>query len=100
MLGFQAVVVSDDATGFRAEFIGFSGELGEEGQFRAGAHDEEEVGVVVKGVYAVGIGLDDSGEDGVCFFKVYSGFGLVMGRRGGLRGADLWSGSREALVVS
>lgn len=75
VLGFEGVVVADDAAGFRAEFVGGCGELGEEGEFGAGAHDVQDVGVVVEGVEAVGGGLDDGGEDGFGFFEV---FGVVV----------------------
>ena len=59
MLGFERVVVADDATGFGAEFVGRGGELGKEGEFWAGGHDVKDVGVVVERVDAVGVGVDD-----------------------------------------
>ena len=63
VLRFEAVVVSDDAASFGAEFVGLGGELGEEGEFGPGRHDVEDVGVVVEGVEAVRRRVDDGGED-------------------------------------
>lgn len=76
VFGFQRVVVSDDAAGFRAELVRGGGELGEEGEFGAGTHDEEEVGVVVEGVDAVRVGVDDCGEEGVGVVEVCGRVGL------------------------
>lgn len=78
VLGFEGVVVADDAAGFGAKFVGGSGELGEEGEFGAGPHDEEEVGVVVEGVDAVGVVVDDCGEEGVGVVEVCGRVGLGM----------------------
>ena len=70
VLGFERVVVADDAAGFGAEFVGCGGELGDEGEFGAGGHDIEDVGVVVEGVDAVRVGVEDVGEDGFRFVEV------------------------------
>ena len=55
VLGFQRVVISDYAACFGPEFVGSGGDLGEEGEFGAGGHYVEDVGVGVEGVDAVGI---------------------------------------------
>lgn len=75
MLGFHAVVVADYAAGFGPELVGCGGELGEKGEFGTVEHDVEDVGVVVEGVEAVGVGVDDGGEDGFGFVVV---FGMVV----------------------
>ncbi len=75
VLGFEGVVVADDAAGFGAEFVGGCGELGEEGEFGPGGHDVQHVGVVVQGVEAVRGGVDEGGEDGFGFFEI---FGVVV----------------------
>lgn len=64
VLGFQAVVVADDAACFRAELVRRGGELREEGEPRPVRHDVQHVGVVVQGVEAVRVPLDEEGEDG------------------------------------
>ena len=70
MLGFQGVIVSDDATGFGAELVGCGRELGEEGEFGPGAHDVEDVAVVVERVDAVWVGVEEGREDRFCFVQV------------------------------
>lgn len=45
MLGALRVVVSDDAAGFGAELVDGGGDGSEVGQFWAGGHDVEDVGV-------------------------------------------------------
>ena len=71
VLGFERVVVADDAAGFGAELVGRGSELGNEGELGASGHDVEDVGVVVEGVDAVGIRVEDVREDGFRFVEVY-----------------------------
>ena len=71
VLGFQRVVVADDAAGFGAEFVGCSGELGKEGEFGTGGHDVENIGVVVERIDAVRISVNNGGEDGFRLVEVY-----------------------------
>jgi len=99
VLRFEAVVVADHAACFGAEFVGCGGELGEEGEFGAGGHDVEDVGVVVEGVDAVRVVVHEGGEDGFGFVEVWrlvcsatdrawskeEGY-LLNGRKGGLAG--------------
>lgn len=58
MFGFEGVVVADHAAGFRTEFVGGRGELGEEGEFGPVGHDVEDVRIVVEGVDAVRVVMD------------------------------------------
>lgn len=75
MLGLQAVIVAYHAAGFRPELVRRSGELSEKGESGARGHYVENVGVDVKIIETVRMGLEERGEDAFGFVEIWGKVG-------------------------
>ncbi len=69
MLGFEGVVVPYYAACFGPEFVRRCCQLGEEAEFRTQRHYVQDVAVVVECIEAVGVVVEELGEDGFGFVE-------------------------------
>lgn len=72
MLRGEGIVVSNYTAGFWPEFISGGGELSNVCEFGSALHDVEDVGVVIKGVESMRIGLCKGIKNRLGLFKVAS----------------------------